>query len=104
VPIAPEPTLADGLGGNLEPGSVTFELVRDHVDEVTVAEEDEIVDAVRFMVSGSGLVVEGAAGAAVAAARAGRVRGAGGAGTVVVVVTGRNIAAARLAGVLGSGG
>jgi threonine dehydratase len=96
VGISPEPTLADGLGGNLERGSVTFPLVRDHVSEVTVAEEEEIEDAVRFMATAAGLVVEGAAGAAVAAVRAGRVGG----GTVVVVISGRNIAAGRLAGLL----
>jgi threonine dehydratase len=100
VPIAPGPTMADGLGGNLEPGSVTFELVRDHVDEVTVAEEDEIEDAVRFMATAVGLVVEGAAGAAVAVARA---AGASRSGAVVVVVSGRNIAAARLGALLGAG-
>jgi threonine dehydratase len=100
VPIEPGPTLADGLGGNLEPGSVTFEIVRDHVDEVTVAEEDEIEDAVRFVATACGLVVEGAAAAGVAAVRAGRV--GVGSGAVVVVITGRNIAAARLADLLGA--
>lgn len=100
VPIEPAPTLADGLGGNLEPGSVTFDLVRDHVDDVTVAEEDEIVDAVRFLATACGLVIEGAAAAAVAAVRAGRV--ASDAVATVVVVSGRNIAASRLAGLLGS--
>jgi threonine dehydratase len=98
VPISPGPTLADGLGGNLEPGSVTFPLVRDHVAEVTVAEEEEIEDAIRFMATATGLVIEGAAAAAVAAVRAGRVASDGSA--IVVVVSGRNIAAARLASLL----
>jgi threonine dehydratase len=103
VPIEPGPTLADGLGGNLEPGSVTFELVRRWVDDVTVAEEDEILDAVRFVAAECGLVIEGAAAAGVAAVRAGRVVGsADGGGPFVVVVTGRNIAAAALAELLGA--
>jgi threonine dehydratase len=97
VPIEPGPTLADGLGGNLEPGSATFAVVRDHVAQVTVAREDELEDAVRFMVTACGLVVEGAAAAAVAAVRAGRVEAEG---PVVVVVSGRNIARARLAQLL----
>lgn len=98
VPIDPGPTLADGLGGNIEAGSVTFELVREHVAEVAVAEEDEIEDAVRFMAVAAGLVVEGAAAAGVAA-----VRGGGEVdGCTVVVITGRNIAAARLGDLLGS--
>jgi threonine dehydratase len=99
VPIEPGPTVADGLGGNLEPGSVTFDIVRDHVDEVSVAEEDEIEAAIRFLANHAGLVAEGAAAAAVAAVRAGRVAVAG---PIVVVVSGRNIAASRLAGLLGS--
>jgi threonine dehydratase len=97
VPIDPEPTLADGLGGNLEPGSATFALVRDHVAQVTFAREDELEDAVRFMTTGCGLVVEGAAAAAVAGVRAGRVEADG---PVVIVVSGRNIARARLAELL----
>ncbi|MEA2170029.1 MAG: threonine dehydratase [Solirubrobacteraceae bacterium] len=99
APFEPGPTLADGLGGNLEPGSVTFELVRDYVDTVVSVSEPEIEDAVRFMVTAAGLVLEGAAAAAVAAVRSGRA-GADG-GPLVVVVTGRNIAPARLAEMLG---
>ena len=34
TPIVVGETLADGLAGNLEPGAVTFELVRDHVAAV----------------------------------------------------------------------
>jgi threonine dehydratase len=97
VPIGPEPTIADGLGGNIEPGAATFELVRDHVAEVLSASEDELEDAIRFMVTGTGLVVEGAAAAGVAAVRAGRVVADG---PIVVVVSGRNIARARLAALL----
>jgi threonine dehydratase len=99
APFTPCPTLADGLGGNLEPGSVTFELVRDHVAELVAATEPEIEAAVRFMVTAAGLVIEGASAAAVAAVRAGRV----GDGPLVVVVTGRNIAPARLAALLAGG-
>jgi threonine dehydratase len=94
-----DPTLADGLGGNLEPGAITFELVRDLVADVTVAHESELEDAVRFMATSAGLVVEGAAAAAVAAVRAGRVESDG---PVVIVVSGRNIARARLAELLAS--
>ena len=97
TPFSPEPTLADGLGGNLEPGSVTFELVRDHVDAVLFSPEEEIEDAVRVLASAAGVVAEGAAACAAAAVLAGRV---GGEGTIVLVVTGRNIARARLAEVL----
>jgi threonine dehydratase len=98
VPIEAGPTLADGLGGNIEPGSVTFELVRDHVAGVVAAAEADIEDAVRFTATGCGLVIEGAAAAGVAAVRSGAVEPDG---PVVVVITGRNIARPRLAALLG---
>jgi threonine dehydratase len=91
------PSLADGLGGNIEPGSATFEIVRDHVSEVLMVREPELEDAVRFMATAAGLVVEGAAAAGVAAVRTGRVESSG---PVVIVVSGRNIAAPRLAQLL----
>jgi threonine dehydratase len=102
TPITPGPTLADGLGGNLEPGSVTFELVRDHVDAVVASDEAEIEDAVRVMASTAGVVCEGAAACAAAAVLSGRV-GAVDGGATVLVVTGRNIARGRLADVLAAG-
>jgi len=100
TPFEPAPTIADGLGGNLEPGSVTFELVRDHVDDIVLAREPELEDAIRFMATAAGVVIEGAAAAAVAAVRAGRV---GDDRPLVIVVTGRNIARPRLAELLAAG-
>jgi threonine dehydratase len=100
TPFTPEPTIADGLGGNLEPGSVTFPLVRDHVDAVIASPEAEIEDAIRVLASSAGVVAEGAAACAAAAVLAGRVEADG---PLVVVITGRNIARARFAEVLASG-
>jgi threonine dehydratase len=97
--FTPSPTVADGLGGNLEPGSITFPLVRDHVDAVVSSPEPEIEDAIRVLASAAGVVAEGAAACAAAAVLAGRV---GASGPVVLVVTGRNIARARLAEILGA--
>jgi threonine dehydratase len=98
TPFEPGPTIADGLGGNLEPGSVTFGLVRDHVDAVVASPEAEIEDAIRVLASSAGVVAEGAAACAAAAVLAGRVEARG---PLVLVITGRNIARARLAEVLG---
>ena len=98
VPVDERPSLADGLAGNLEPGSVTFELVRRHVDDVVLVTEDEIAAAIRFLASEQGLVVEGAGAAGVAALIAGRIGAR--AGRTVIVATGRNIAPALLARVL----
>jgi threonine dehydratase len=101
TPVEVGDTLADGLAGNIEPGAVTFELVRDHVAAVTSVSEAEIEEAIRFLARAPGIVAEGAGAAAVAGVMAGRV--SRGDGPLVVMVTGRNIALARLAAVLGSG-
>ena len=80
APIEPGETLADGLGGNLEPGSATFPLVRDRVAAVVTVSEPEIEEAIRFLARAHGVVAEGAGAVAAAGALAGRVpRGGGGA-------------------------
>lgn len=95
VPVAP--TLADGLAGNLEAGSVTPALARGRVHAIVAVTEEEIERAIRFLAA-SGLVVEGSGAVGVAALLAGRVAADG--GTVAVLLTGRNIAAGTLARVL----
>jgi threonine dehydratase len=97
-PVEVGETLADGLAGNLEPGAVTFELVRDHVAAVVHVSEAEIEEAIRFLARAHGIVAEGAGAAAVAGVMAGRVPR--GEEPLIVVVTGRNIALPRLAGIL----
>ena len=94
VEIGGTDTVADGLHGNIEPGSVTFELVRDHVDDVVTVTEEELLSAMLFLAFAHGLVVEGAGAAAVAAVRAGKAEAG------VAIVTGRNIAPGRFDAVL----
>jgi threonine dehydratase len=94
-------TIADGLAGNIEPGAVTFELVRDHVAAVVQASEAEIEEAIRFLARAHGIVAEGAGATAVAAVMTGRVPR--GDEPLVVIVSGRNIALPRLAAVLAAG-
>jgi threonine dehydratase len=81
-------TLADGLAGNIEPGSVTFDLVREHVIDVVSVDEAEIAAAMRFLAREHGLVAEGSGAVAVAAVLAGRAERFG---TLVAVVSGRNV-------------
>jgi len=97
VEIEGTATVADGLHGNIEPGSVTFELVRDRLEDVVTVSEDELEDAMRFLVLEHGVVVEGAGAAAVAALRAGKVERRG---ATVAILTGRNVTAETLARVL----
>lgn len=89
TPIEAGPTLADGLAGNLEPGAMTFPLVRQVVDEVVVVSEAALRDAMRLLAVDAHLIVEGSSAVGVAAVLAGHV--SAGAGPVVVVVTGANI-------------
>jgi threonine dehydratase len=98
VQISAGPTLADGLAGNFEDGSLTFALVRRTVADVVTVTEAEIASAMRFLANEHGLVAEGSAAVGVAALLTHKVAPA--AGATVVIVTGRNIAAVTLAGVL----
>jgi threonine dehydratase len=98
TPIEVGETLADGLAGNIEPGAVTFELVRDHVAAVVQASEHELEEAIRLLARAHGIVAEGAGAASVAAIMSGRVEW--GDGPLVAIVSGRNIALPRLAAVL----
>jgi threonine dehydratase len=63
-----EPTLSDGTAGGVEPGAITFDLLRDTVDQYDLVDEDEIARAMRLLYEEERLVVEGAAGVALAAA------------------------------------
>lgn len=61
------PTLSDGTAGGIEPGSVTFDLCRKLVDEYVLVSEEEIADALRSFIESHHMLIEGAAGVAVAA-------------------------------------
>lgn len=81
-------TLADGLAGNTEPGSMTFPLVRDHVSDVLAVTEEQIDAAMRGLLSFDDQRAEGAGAVGVAALLAG-IAGLSGK-RVVVIVSGGN--------------
>ena len=89
VEITPRASLADGLVGNLEPGAMTFELVRKVVDRVVTVSEDDLARAMKGLATEERLIVEGAGAAAVASIIAGKASAAG--GRVVAMVTGGNV-------------
>jgi threonine dehydratase len=72
VPITVLSTLADGLAGNLDPDTITFDIVRRLVHEIVVVSEDEIREGIRGLIAGERLIAEGAAATAVAAVLCGR--------------------------------
>jgi|CXWK01.1.fsa_nt_gi threonine dehydratase len=96
--VTVEPTLADGLAGNLEPASQTFDLVRDLVDAVALVAESSIETAMRSLIYRERLVSEGAGATAVAALLQGGLDL--GAGPVGVMLTGRNVDEAVLRRIL----
>lgn len=92
------PTIADGLGGNLEPASITFEIVRELVDDVIAVSESELREAIRGLAAHEHLIAEGAGAPAIAALMSGRVDVAG--RRAVAIVSGANVDVGLLAEVL----
>jgi threonine dehydratase len=90
VPVLP--SLADGLAGNIESGSITLDLLKKHVGAITLVEEAEIAGAMRWLLEHEHVLVEGSAAVGVAALLHGQPVD----GPVVAVLTGRNVAAAVL--------
>jgi len=96
--IVPGETLADGLGGNPDPDTITFELIRQFVDRIVLVSERDLAAAVVGLVEEEHVIAEGAGAAATAAVVGRRVDVAG--RRVAVIVTGSNIDRARLAALL----
>jgi threonine dehydratase len=86
-------TIADGLGGNVDPETITWPVIRDLVDRIVVVPERAVREAVRNLLAEDHLVAEGAGVAAIAAS-------AGLAGIegrrAAVLLTGANIDMPRL--------
>jgi threonine dehydratase len=87
--ITPRPSLADGLVGNLEPGSITFQIVKQVVDHVVTVSEEDLTRAMKGLATEERLIVEGAGAAAVAAIMAGKASAPG--QRVIALVTGGNV-------------
>jgi threonine dehydratase len=96
--IATGRSIADGLLGNLEPGALTFDLVRAAGTPIVLAPEPAIVDGVRALFTEERLVAEGAGAIAVAALLDGRLDRWP--DPLVLLVTGANIDVATFARVI----
>lgn len=91
-------TIADGIAIKA-PSDLTFEMIRDRVDEVVEVTEDEIARAIFFCVQNNRLVVEGAGAATLAALLAKKIETKPD-DNVCAVLSGGNIDANLLARVL----
>ncbi|MGH2866194.1 MAG: threonine ammonia-lyase [Solirubrobacteraceae bacterium] len=97
VPFAARATIADGIAIK-RPGEITLSLVQRWVDELVVVEEDEVADAMVWLLERSKLVVEGGGAVGIAALLAGRVTPAAD-GSTVIVLSGGNVDAGLLAAI-----
>lgn len=97
VTIAVGRSIADGLTGNLDPDTITLDIVRDLADQIVVVDEPLLLRGLAGTVSHEHLLVEGAAAVGPAALIGGQIELNG---NVVVVLTGANIDGDRLAEIL----
>ena len=93
VDVDVQDSLADGLAGNVEEGSITLDLLREHVRQVALVSEADIAAAMRFLAREEHVLVEGSAAVGVAALQRQLLDLNG---PTVVVLTGRNVATSVL--------
>ncbi len=99
IEVPEQPTLSDGTAGGVEPGSITFEPCYDLIAHHVLVSEDEIISAMTFLGANDRMMVEGAAGVAVAAFLqvADDYKGK----KVAIVLCGRNIALDKYISIVG---
>jgi threonine dehydratase len=98
VEVDTRPSIAEGLGARIEEDSVTFPLALRYVDETIVVSDEEIKDAMAFLLEEHQLIVEPSGAAPVAAIlRSPPLRHR----DVVLVITGRNVSRERYTSLLG---
>lgn len=102
VEIVAGPSLADGLGGNPDPETITFAYIQRLVDRIDTVSEADLAAAIAGLIAHEHVVAEGAGAATTAALVGGRtdVRGR----RVAAVVSGANIDQGRLAALLSLAG
>jgi threonine dehydratase len=88
-------TIADGIAIK-RPGEITLPLVQRWVDDMVVVAEDDVAEAMVWLLERSKLVVEGGGAVGVAALLAGQITPAE-RGSTVIVLAGGNVAAGLLA-------
>jgi threonine dehydratase len=83
------PTLADSLGGGIGlDNQLTFDMVRDYVDEIVLLNETEIADGIRHAYFKERVILEGGGAVGIAALLAGKVTPGE---KTIVLLSGKNI-------------
>lgn len=96
VEIAEDPTIADGLAGNIEQGSITFPIIQELVDDIITVTEDEIAGALVKFAREEHCIIEGSAAVSLAALQSPLLEGQ----QVAAVISGRNISLDIFTGVI----
>lgn len=91
-------TIAEGLSGGIEKGSITFTVAQQYVDEVMLVREESIRQAVYLLWKNGGQVVEGSGAVGVAMLLENKEAFAG--KTMALVITGGNIDDSLFKGIL----
>ena len=90
VAVTSAMTIADGIAVK-RPGALTLPIIRRWVDGLVVVSEEEVAEAMVFLLERAKLVVEGAGAVGVAALLAGRTGEDLTTGTAVVILSGGNV-------------
>jgi threonine dehydratase len=93
-----KPTLSDGTAGGIEANAITFESCRALTDDYVLVSEESIIEAMRAFIDSHHMLLEGAAGVALAGLLA--TQGGFAGKTVVAIVCGGNISRETLKRVL----
>jgi threonine dehydratase len=81
------PTIADGLAGPVENGSITIPIIREFVDDIVLVSESETADAVAFAWLQYGEKIEPSGAVSLAAALSGKISQR----PVIAIISGGNI-------------
>lgn len=81
------PSLADGLEGRVEEGSITIPIIKSIVDEIILVTEAEITSAIRYAWNAFHEVIEGSAAVALAARLNGKINPS----PALIIISGGNI-------------
>ena len=98
VDMESKPSISDGTVGGIEHDTITLEICRALVDEYVLLSEDEIIEAIRLMLTKHYMLIEGAAALSVAAFLKTKDRYAG--KRVVLIISGAKIAQDQIRQVL----
>ena len=91
-------TLSDGTAGGVEEGSITFDICKEIIDKFILVTEKEIISGIRNTIDNDHQLIEGSAGAAIAAFVKSKDRLIG--KKVVIIICGGNINSNTLSKIL----